>query len=358
MLDIMEFGITLFPDVSAEEKSAADYFRESYDIVAAAEQLGFTHVRSIEHYFTPYGGNSPSSIMMLAGLASRTKTMKLFTGAVIPAFNHPLKIAGELGMLDAMSNGRLYVGFGRAFLPHEFRRFGVSRDESRARFIEGLEQVERLLTEEHVTSRGQFHSFEDVTSYPRPTQKPRPQFLIAANTTAESFEYAGRHGHWMMGVPMVAEHLKKNLDVYRKAWKDAGHPGRGKLFLAFHMFADPDPARARRVAGHHVEQYFKSLMMAVEGMDKESRDYPGYEHHQEQFKKLNIDNLIANCAAWVGSPAEIREQIQRYYDAVDGFDFAALQVNFHTLPFDEAMRSVQLFAREVMPHFTTMPALA
>src|ERR1700676_1258621 len=138
----MEFGIPPFPDVNPEEKPAAQYFSESYAIVERAEQLGYTHVRSIEHHFTPYGGNSPSSIVMLTGLAARTKTMKLITGAVIPAFNHPLKIAGELGMLDAMSNGRLYVGFGRAFLPHEFRRFEVSRDESRARFIEGIEQVD------------------------------------------------------------------------------------------------------------------------------------------------------------------------------------------------------------------------
>lgn len=359
MLFNMEFGITLFPDVSTEEKSAADYFRESYDIVEAAEALGFTHVRSIEHYFTPYGGNSPSSIMMLAGLARRTKAMKLITGAVIPAFNHPLKVAGELGMLDAMSEGRLYVGFGRAFLPHEFRRFEVSRDESRARFIEGIEQVDLLLREENVTSHGRFHSFEDTTSYPRPTQKPRPQFLIAANTSPESYEYAGRNGHWMMGVPMVAERLKANLDVYRKAWKEAGHPGRGKVFLAFHMFVDPDPERARRIAGAHVEAYFKSLLEATKELETElSKDYKGYEHHREQIEKLNIDVLIKNCAAWVGSPEQIRKQVQTYYDAVEGFDFAALQVNFHTLPFAEALRSVELFAREVMPHFTKMPALA
>ena len=354
----MEFGITLFPDVSPEEKSAADYFRESYAIVERAEQLGYTHVRSIEHYFTGYGGNSPSSILMLTGLATRTKKMKLITGAVIPAFNHPLKIAGELGMLDAISNGRLYVGFGRAFLPHEFRRFEVSRDESIARFREGIEQVDRLLREEHVTCRGQFHSFEDVTSMPRPTQKPRPQFMIAANTTAESYQYAGRNGHWMMAVPMVAERLRANLDVYHNAWREAGHPGRGKVFLAFHMFVDPDPARARRIAGHHVEAYFKSLSWAVAELEHVSKDYPGYEEHRKQIDALNLEKLIANDAAWVGSPEEVRRQIARYQEASGGFDFAAMQVNFHTLPFDEALRSIELFAREVMPHFVQAPALA
>ena len=52
---------------------------------------------------------------------------RLVTGAVLPIFNHPLKLAGEIGMLDAISGGRLDVGFARAFLPHEFRRFGARR---------------------------------------------------------------------------------------------------------------------------------------------------------------------------------------------------------------------------------------
>ena len=99
----MEFGITLFPDVGPEEKAPEQYYRESFEVVERAEQLGYTHVRSIEHHFTGYGGYSPSSTVMLAGLSGRTKTMKLITGAVIPAFNNPLRVAGELGMLDAMS---------------------------------------------------------------------------------------------------------------------------------------------------------------------------------------------------------------------------------------------------------------
>jgi alkanesulfonate monooxygenase SsuD/methylene tetrahydromethanopterin reductase-like flavin-dependent oxidoreductase (luciferase family) len=344
----MEFGITLFPDVSPAEKPAAEYFDESFRIVERAEELGYTHVRSIEHHFTPYGGYSPSSLMMLTALASRTRTMKLIAGAVIPAFNHPLKIAGEIGMLDAISGGRLMVGFGRAFLPHEFRRFGVSRDESQARFREGIEQVDLLLREENVSSAGTFHAFSETTTLPRPTQKPRPPFFIATNNTPSSYEYAGEAGHHIMAVPMVAAQLRSNLEIYQAARRRAGHPGKGKVFLAFHMFCDTDGARARRIAGEHVESYFKSLVEATAGMD-DSKDYRGYTQQREHLAKLNLTSLIESCAAWVGTPEEIRAQIERYAEAIGGFDYAALQVNFHTLPFDEATRSVELFASEVMP---------
>ena len=65
----------------------------------------------------------------MSAAAQRTKNMRLVTGAVLPVFNNPLKLAGEIAMLDAISDGRVDIGFARAFLPHEFRRFGISPDE-------------------------------------------------------------------------------------------------------------------------------------------------------------------------------------------------------------------------------------
>ncbi|MBV8423733.1 MAG: LLM class flavin-dependent oxidoreductase, partial [Candidatus Eremiobacteraeota bacterium] len=135
----MEFGVQFIPDVKPEEKPADVYFAEALQLCEDAEALGFTHVRTVEHYFHYYGGYSPNPIVFLSAVAQRTKRMRLVTGAVIPAFNHPLKIAGEVGMLDGISGGRLDVGFARAYLPHEFRRFGVSPNESVARYREGIE---------------------------------------------------------------------------------------------------------------------------------------------------------------------------------------------------------------------------
>ena len=117
----MQFGVQFFPAVNPAEKDASDYFAESLALAEAAEQLGFTHARTVEHYFERYGGYSPNPIVFLAAVSQRTKTMRLVTGAVLPVFNHPLKLAGEIAMLDAISGGRLDVGFARAFLPHEGR---------------------------------------------------------------------------------------------------------------------------------------------------------------------------------------------------------------------------------------------
>src|SRR5258708_11123602 len=137
----MECGVQFFHDVKPEEKSARDYFAESLEIAEEAEQLGFTHARTVEHYFERYGGYSPNPMLFLAAASQRTKRMRLVTGAVLPVFNHPLKLAGEIAMLDAISGGRLDVGFARAFPPHEVRRFGISPNASVERDRQGIAQV-------------------------------------------------------------------------------------------------------------------------------------------------------------------------------------------------------------------------
>jgi alkanesulfonate monooxygenase SsuD/methylene tetrahydromethanopterin reductase-like flavin-dependent oxidoreductase (luciferase family) len=59
----------------------------------------------------PYGGYSPNPLIFLTAVAQRTTKVRLITGAVLPAFNSPPKSAGEIGMLDGISAGRLEVGF-------------------------------------------------------------------------------------------------------------------------------------------------------------------------------------------------------------------------------------------------------
>jgi len=349
----MEFGVQFFPAVGPEQKSAEQYWREALALTQLAERLGFTNVRTVEHYFFSYGGYSPDPLIFLSAAAAVTRSIRLVTGAVLPVFNNPLKLAGQIGMVDAISAGRLEVGFARAFLPHEFARFGVSMDESRARFDEGLEQIRRLLEEERVTARGRFHSFEDATSLPRPTQKPRPPFWIAALSTKESFENAGTLGHHLMAIPLAGAHMASLLQVYRDAWKAAGHPGRGKVMLAFHMFCADTTAKAAAIARQPLNQYLRSIVDAASGWISgvASRDYPNYQKMIQSISEETFESQVEKGSAWIGTPEEICRAIEGYNRDVGGFESASLQVNFGMIGLAEAEQSMQLFAREVMPHF-------
>jgi alkanesulfonate monooxygenase SsuD/methylene tetrahydromethanopterin reductase-like flavin-dependent oxidoreductase (luciferase family) len=348
----MEFGLQFFPSVS-NEMTAEAYFDDALNLTEIGEGLGFSHVRIVEHYFTPYGGFSPNPLLFLSAAAQRTKAMRLITGAILPVFNHPLKLAGEIGMLDAISHGRLEVGFARAFLPHEFRRFGISLDESRERFDEGLETVRRLLEEEDVTVHGKFHSFERTTSLPRPTQKPRPPFWVAALATESSFVNAGRLGHGIMGIPILHAEMRRLIAVYRDAWRAAGHPGNGRVMIAFHMFCHQDGAEAIRIARDPLNRYLLSIAEAASDWTTgtTSKDYANYGKMIEQLKADSFESNVATGAAFVGTPKQIREQIAAYRRDVGEFEVASLQVNFNTIPYAEAKRSMELFSRDVMPGF-------
>ena len=175
----MEFGIQFFPDLGPSEQSGADYWAQALHLVGLCDELGYTSVRTVEHYFHPYGGYSPNPIVFLSAAAMLTKKARLITGAVLPTFNNPLKLSGSIGMLDAIYSGRSEVGIDRAFLPRECPCFKASLDESRAR--------------------------------------------------------ADRNGYGVMAIPMAGGQMSELTGIYRENWQSAGHPGRGLVMMAFHM---------------------------------------------------------------------------------------------------------------------------
>ena len=331
----MQVGIQFFPDVGPEVKSARDYWQEALALVGLCDRYGY----------------SPNPVVFLAAAAQVTKRARLVTGAVLPAFNNPLKLAGELAMLDALCDGRLDIGFARAFLPHEFARFGVKLDESRARFDEGMEQVRLLLEQENVTHEGRFHSFHGLTSLPRPTQRPRPPFYVAALATRESFERAGAAGHGIMAIPMGGGAMSELINAYRDSWQRAGHPGKGVVMLAFHMFCHQDQATAERIAREPLNRYLRSLVEAAsEWMSGESSaDYPGYDKIIAMLSRDDFDSQVAKGAAWVGTPNRILDSVASYRQQIGDFEIASLQVNFNDMSLADAQASMRLFGEEVLP---------
>ncbi len=347
----MQIGIQFFPDVGPDTQSGRDYWQNALKLVGLVDRYGYAHVRTVEHYFHPYGGYSPNPAIFLAAAAQVTRRARLVTGAVLPAFNTPLKIAAELAMLDALCDGRLDAGFARAFLPHEFERFGVAMDDSRARFDEGVAQVRQLLEAENVTYEGRFHSFRNVTSLPRPTQQPRPPFFVAALATKESFERAGAAGYGIMAIPMAGGAMKDLLDTYREARARAGHAGPGTVMLAFHMLCHQDQQQAEAIAREPLNRYLRSLVEAASEWTTgaQSADYPGYDKVIEALSRETFDTQVAKCAAWVGTPDRILDTISSYRKQVGDFDIASLQVNFNDIPLSAAMESMRLFGEKVLP---------
>ncbi len=183
---------------------------------------------------------------------------------------------------------------------------------------------------------------------------------MAAIGTPASFEKAGRAGHSVMAIPMAGGKMQELVGIYRKAWRDAGHKGNGRVMLAFHMCCHEDGNKAREIAREPLNRYLKSLVAAASdwtsGMT--SKDYPGYDKIIAGIAKENFDTQTAKGAAWVGSPDQIRKQISTFVEQNGDFEVASLQVNFNTVSYDDALRSMTLFSKEVMPHFKGMKKAA
>jgi len=353
----VQFGLNFFPCVSPEQKPAERYFREAMHLCSLTDELGYSHIRQVEHYFHPYGGYSPNPLIFLTAAAMRTKNTRLITGAVLPAFNKPLKMAGEIGMLDGISNGRLEVGFARAFLPHEFAAFGVSLDESRRRFTEGLSQITMLLKDENVSSQGEFNSFANITSLPRPTQKPHPPFWIAATNTPETFAFAGTNGCKVMAIPLEPEKMRSLIGTYRDAWRKAGHPGNGHVMNTFFMCCAPTRDEAMAVGLGPCNAHLKGLANAAQEWltgGASTKDYPGYDKLIAHVLADTAEKQVQGGSAFIGTPADIVDMIQSYNGKVGGIDSVSLHFTPGNMAVDAAERSLRLFSAEALPKLAAL----
>ncbi|MDH3442385.1 MAG: LLM class flavin-dependent oxidoreductase [Deltaproteobacteria bacterium] len=350
----MRFGVNFFPSFRLQDMSTAEYFALAIRLSERADDLGYASVKAVEHYFHDYGGHSPNPIVLLSAIASRTRRIRLITGAAIPAFNHPIKLAGELAMLDNISNGRLDAGFGRAFIPREFDAFGVEMDESRARFEEGIDVITRLWTEEQLSFDGKFHRFHNVRLMPRPVQKPHPPIWIAAVSTKESFLWAGRHGYHIMIVPFASnlDLVRDLVQTYRAAWREAGHPpGAEQVQSSLHCYVAETHREAMEGFKRPVERYIEVFAEAVRSWEgQESRQYAGYNKLVDAISSLTAEKMIDSHTALVGTPDEVIEQVEFNRNLI-GEHEPSMQINFGGIKEREAFRTLDLFANHVMPRF-------
>ena len=142
------------------------------------------------------------------------KKMRIGMAVVVIPFNHPLRTASDFALIDVLSHGRLDMGVGRAYQPHEFAGLGVPMDKSREMFNEGLDIVLKAWTEEKITYKGKFWTIpEPVEVLPKPVQKPHPP-IYQATISPESFEQAARLGaNLQFASPFTYR-------TYREAWMD------------------------------------------------------------------------------------------------------------------------------------------
>ncbi|MEU7040614.1 LLM class flavin-dependent oxidoreductase [Streptomyces varsoviensis] len=352
----MRHGISLLPDCRPDRRSAVEYYRDALALTRFADQAGLDYVKMTEHYIGEYGGYCPSPLTFLSTVAAQTERIRLMTGAVLPAFHHPIQIAAHAAMVDAISEGRLDLGFGRAWLPYEFEAFGVPMDESRARYEATIKAVLRLWTEEKVTEDTPFFSFTDATSLPRVVQNPHPPVWGAAVRSPESFTWLGEHG---FGVMLALAPLKQDvglskyvIDLYRNAFTakhgaDRELPG---IALSTPLYVAETDEEAYRVAEPLYREYMSVWSEAASSWETtKSGSYVGYDSMGKHAKNLRDFDVRKHGTAVIGSPETVVERIHEFREEY-GVDTLLWQVDFGGQNLDQMMSSLKLYVEKVIPN--------
>jgi alkanesulfonate monooxygenase SsuD/methylene tetrahydromethanopterin reductase-like flavin-dependent oxidoreductase (luciferase family) len=199
------------------ENPQRDYrsaYAEQIALVQLVEKLGFDEAWVAEHHFNPDAA-SASCLAILAYLAARTVRIRLGSAASLLPFHDPVHIAEDVATLDILSDGRFDFGVAKGGpFPSQNKHFGVGGEDSRAKMLEALSLIEKLLTQDDVCFKGQFFHADDVSLTPKPLQKPLPTFI--ATSTPDMVKLAAERDYGVMaGPPFPLERVRDILRLYR-----------------------------------------------------------------------------------------------------------------------------------------------
>ena len=202
----MKIGVQLNPQVSIA-KSPESLMPTLIEQVRVADQSGFHAFSMGEHYNIP-ALQRVHQIPALARLCAEVKHCEVGTAVMLLGLRHPVTVANELATLDVINNGRSFAAFGLGYRDEELNAFNLNKAQRFQRFVEGIEIIKKLWTEDHVSFYGKEFRIKDVTVDPKPLQKPRPPIWIAANSDL-AVERAARIGDdWIIGPHSAIEELE------------------------------------------------------------------------------------------------------------------------------------------------------
>ena len=350
----MKFGLLYIPDYYPDRyKSASHYYGEMMEQIQYEEELGFDGVFFAEHYVGGYAFPSPP--IFATAVAQKTKRIRLGTGVTLLPLSNPIRTAEEYAMLDVLSDGRLDFGVGRGVLKAEYELFDIDEAESHGRFHESLEVILRAWTQDTVSYEGKYYKVREVTSLPKPVQKPYPPIWSACAVTPESFIWAGQKGFHPMIVPFAYpkhEDLQAKLNLYWSALKEAGHdPQTREVLGVYHLYVAETDEEAHALARGHFVQYWRFFGGLDQKAAWQSEDYKEYKGGLSKlFGSATYEDLDKGDCVIFGTPERCVQRLKRA-EADFGLTYPIFEVNFGGFPHKEAMKSLELFAKYVMPQF-------
>lgn len=348
----MKFGLHYQLPCSGSQ-SPVQRYRDTLDQATYAEALGFESAWPVEQHFNAELSILPSPLLMLAALAERTRTLRLGIAIVLLPLSHPIRVAEEIATLDILSNGRVEFGIGRGSIPSHFTGFGVAPEESRERFLEALEVILRAWTTERFSFQGRFFKVDNLSVVPKPVQQPYPPIRVASNSV-ETFTLMGRLGYPIFVASQVNPFFKirEYLPLYRQARQEAGHPDRGgeDVTMLMPLYVGDSEAQIRQELEPSIRRFLQTVASLYSSHQTGWEASGRIKEVLERVRRMTYEQVCEVMAVF-DTPEACVERLKRFEEE---FGMGRVICWFNPggmVPHDRVMRSMELFAAKVMPHF-------
>ncbi len=341
---MINFGTFLLMQ-SPSMRSSQEIYSRAIDLAQAAESLNFRNIWLAEHHFSTYGYLARPA-QLATYIAAKTTRLRVGTAVIVVPLHHPLVIAEEIATLDLLAGGRVDIGLGRGYQHYEFERMGLELDSARARWEESVDIILKAFSGEPFSYDGKLFKIPETSIFPQPLQKPHPPIWVTAQSP-DSVEATVRRGFNLLtggfGVPI------ERMADFRKQFD--------------RLVAEVKPPRVPQVGVQravYVTDTVADARAAAEEARWNMRVTLSLRNHYEKVergraiavpapKEPDVDDLLDRFLV-IGTPDTVIRQIKRVETLV-GISHFNCSFWFGDLEHPRILKSMELFAKEVMPAF-------
>ncbi len=347
MTDRMRFGIFMAPFHAAGQNPTL-LIDHDMALVEHLDRLGFDEAWVGEHHSA---GSEiiASPEIFIAGVAQRTRNIRLGTGVVSASYHNPLWVAERAVQLDHMTKGRFMLGLGPGALPSDAAMIGLDMPKTRELLEDALDVITRLMrSEDPVTFSNDRWDLRNARLHLRPYTHPHPEIVVAAVASPAGPRLAGRYGHGLLSIGATTA---AGFDVLALHWdvmeERAAHYGttvdRKNWRLVGLMHLAETEEQAYRDVEHGIAQWFDYF--------QHTAAFPQMAVGDGTSVREFIDFVNQSGLGTIGTPAQAIEQIERLVEQSNGGFGAYLQLAHDWANPEAKFKSYELFARHVAPRF-------
>ena len=336
-MDFNHFLTSYMPDPNIGSKI---HFQNMVDQSILAEKLGYKTVSIPEHHLINLL-MMPSPLQMAVKIASLTKNISVSTSVAVLPLHDMRTYAGEVSTADILTDGRLILGVARGAFPWEMERLGTPIEQSKEKFIESLEVLQKLLAEEEVSFKGKYYNFDTLTIMPRPITQPVPIMIAAMDP--KSIKSAASRGFHVQSTVLsgTKELLMERVNAFKEGCEELGEKGKLlKLSMQRMMFVakdQDDVEKKNRLAYEYYKRF--DNMFTGPGKVKNGNIVP--LPRKQSFEEMKENLLICTVN-------ELIDKLSIYAEA--GVDEFIISSSFGQEQ-NETLESMHKISEEIIPYF-------